>query len=313
MESDYQDSQATMDQRTSSSPNEEIIQMLTAISTRMVSGQQDLQNQLIRNDLKLEAELQRVRDDNEKFRQELRQEFITSIGAVTSPINNSVLPTSSPPSSSVNITSPSPNFVSQSADFQTQMLAILNDTFSKLSSVISDTSNVLHDTKQALSDSKSSDAKLEWIKFSGDQKKFRSWYLAIMAQISIAPWKELYDQDTNSVVSSTSNASLNGKLYAKIISSLDGPALQHMISRSHLCANGISLLQELHQMYRPKNVPEVIVAKTAEFWGNTKRFPHETVDDYYNRFHELLDDLKDADLNYFHEECHSTFSFHSGH
>jgi len=48
-------------------------------------------------------------------------------------------------------------------------------------------------------------------------------------------------------------------------------------------------------MYRPKNVPEVIAAKTAEFWGNTKRFPHETVDDYYNRFHELLDDLKDAD------------------
>jgi len=170
MESDYQDSQAAMDQKTSSSPNEEIIQMLTAISTRMVSGQQDLQNQLIRNDLKLEAELQRVRDDNEKFRQELRQEFITSIGDVTSPINNSVLPTSSPPSSSVNITSSSPN-ISQSADFQTQMLAVLNDTFSKLSSVISDTSNVLHDTKQALSDSKSSDAKLEWIKFSGDQKK----------------------------------------------------------------------------------------------------------------------------------------------
>jgi len=128
MESDYQDSQATMDQRTSSSPNEEIIQMLTAILTRMVSGQQDLQNQLIRNDSKLEAELQRVRDDNEKFRQELRQEFITSIGAGTSPTNNSVLPTSSPPSSSVNITSSSPN-ISQSADFQTQMLAVLNDTF----------------------------------------------------------------------------------------------------------------------------------------------------------------------------------------
>jgi hypothetical protein len=116
-----------------------------------------------------------------------------------------------------------------------------------------------------------------------------------MAQISIAPWKELYDQDTNSVVSSTSKASLNGKLYAKIISSLDGSALQHMISRSHLHANGISLLQELHQIYRPKNVPEVIAAKTAEFWGNTKRFPHETVDDYHNRFHELLNDLKDTD------------------
>ncbi len=48
-------------------------------------------------------------------------------------------------------------------------------------------------------------------------------------------------------------------------------------------------------MYKPKNVLEVIAAKTAEFWGTTKRHFHETVDDYYNCFQELLEDLSDAD------------------
>ena len=48
-------------------------------------------------------------------------------------------------------------------------------------------------------------------------------------------------------------------------------------------------------MYKPKNVPEVIAAKTSEFWGNTRRLPSETVDMYYNRFHELLEELRDAD------------------
>jgi hypothetical protein len=43
-------------------------------------------------------------------------------------------------------------------------------------------------------------------------------------------------------------------------------------------------------MYKPKNVPEVIAAKTGEFWSSTKRLSHETVDAYYNRFQELLED-----------------------
>jgi hypothetical protein len=38
------------------------------------------------------------------------------------------------------------------------------------------------------------------------------------------------------------------------------------------------------QTYQPKNVPEVIAAKTGEFWSKTK------IDDYYNHFHELLDE-----------------------
>jgi hypothetical protein len=68
-----------------------------------------------------------------------------------------------------------------------------------------------------------------------------------------------------------------------------------MVAHPHLRGNGILLLQELHQMYKPRCVPEVIAAKTAEFWGHTKRFSYEMVDDYYNRFQELLADLEDAE------------------
>jgi hypothetical protein len=212
--------------------------------------------------------LQQVRDENAKLHHELHQEFSATLG-------QPFVTTNTPVTSSA---------TGSSSNFQTQMLTILNDTFSKLSSVISDTSSVLQDTKQALSGTKSSDSKVEWIKFSGDHKKFWSWYLAIITQLLIAPWTDLFIAATNSVVQSTMNTSLNSKLYAKVIGALEGPALQHMIFHSHLQANGVLLLQELHQMYKPKNVPEVIAAKTIEFWGNTKRQSHESVDDYYNRF-----------------------------
>jgi hypothetical protein len=47
-------------------------------------------------------------------------------------------------------------------------------------------------------------------------------------------------------------------------------------------------------MYKPKNVPEVLAAKTAEFWSKLKRGNSESVDHYYNRFHELLDEINDS-------------------
>jgi hypothetical protein len=131
------------------------------------------------------------------------------------------------------------------------------------------------------------------VKFSGDPKKFRQWYLSVMAQLSIAPWQSLYDSSTNSVVTNTVNSALNGKLYAKVIGALEGSALQHMLARKHLRANGILLLQELHQMYKPKCVPEVIASKTVEFWGHTKRLSSESVDEYYNRFQELLEEINE--------------------
>jgi hypothetical protein len=88
-----------------------------------------------------------------------------------------------------------------------------------------------------------------------------------MAHISLHPWQEVYDSTSNSMVSHTTNTSLNGKLYAKLLVSLEGQALQHMDSQKHLCANGLLFLKELQQMYKPKNIPEVIVAKPGEFWS----------------------------------------------
>jgi hypothetical protein len=159
------------------------------------------------------------------------------------------------------------------------MMLLLADSFSKLSTALGE---------------KGLDSKTEWPKFAGDSKKFCAWYLFIMAQLSIHPWQELYDHHTNDVIASTTNTSLNGKLYAKLLVCLEGQALQDIVSRPHLRANGILLLQELVQSYRPKNVPEIIAAKTGEFWSHTKRSPAESIDSYYNRFHELLDDLRDT-------------------
>jgi len=253
----------------------EILQILSAISSKMITGQQALQE-----------ELQRVREDNEKIKQEVRAELRTvspSVPQIAPNVSSSlgsspVIQQSGPISSSMLGGIPSS---SVSNDFQTQMISLLNDTFSKLTTVITDSSV------------KSSDTKSDWIKFAGDPQKFRSWYLAVMAQISIAPWQELYDSSMNSVVKNTTNTALNGKLYAKVIAALEGSALQHMLARKHLRANGILLLQELQQMYKPKCVPEVLAVKTAEFWSQMKRLSSESIDDYYNRFHELLEDINE--------------------
>jgi len=116
-----------------------------------------------------------------------------------------------------------------------------------------------------------------------------------MAHISLPPWSDLYDSSKNDVVTSTNNSTLNGKLYSKVLLSLDGSAYQNFVSRKHLRVNGILLLHELVQTYKPKNVSEIIAAKTVEFWGNTKHLPTESIDSYYDRFQELLEDLADAD------------------
>jgi hypothetical protein len=107
--------------------------------------------------------------------------------------------------------------------------------------------------------------KSEWPKFAGDIKKFRPWYLAIIAQLSLSPWQEYYDSTRNNIVSTMSNISLNGKLYSKLLLALEGTALQNMVSRKLLRANGLGHLHELVQTYKPHNVPEVIAAKTSEF------------------------------------------------
>jgi hypothetical protein len=42
------------------------------------------------------------------------------------------------------------------------------------------------------------------------------------------------DSHTNDFVDTTSNTTLNGKLYAKLLVCLEGQALQNMVSRKHL-------------------------------------------------------------------------------
>jgi len=146
-----------------------------------------------------------------------------------SPSNNQ----DSSPDPIVITSTPNSNFGNgmSTTDVQSQMMLMLTESFAKLS-------NVLGEKTQ---DSKT-EVKSEWPKFSGDVKKFKSWYLLIVAQLSIPPWQELYDPETNSIVKSTLNSTLNSKLYAKLLVSLEGQALQDVVSRSHLRANGILLI-----------------------------------------------------------------------
>jgi len=110
------------------------------------------------------------------------------------------------------------------------MMLMLTESFSKLSSVLVD---------------KGTDTKADWPKFHGDARKFRAWYMSIMAQLSLPLLKNLYVCATNDVVKSTVNDALNGKLYSKLLLALEGQALQDVITRTHLRANGVALLQEL--------------------------------------------------------------------
>jgi hypothetical protein len=163
------------------------------------------------------------------FRQEIRHELdvlrssshsSTVLPSVQTPVVQPSV-TSPPVPPSPNVSSVSNSTLSNSGtsiDFQAQMFLMLNETFSKLSTVLTET--------------KTAETKSEWPKFLGDSKKFRTWYLAIMTQLSIPPWSALYDLVLNSVESTTTDTSLNSKLYAKLISSLEGQALQNMVFAS---------------------------------------------------------------------------------
>jgi hypothetical protein len=119
--------------------------------------------------------------------------------------------------------SPTPN----SGDNQTQMIVMMAKSFSKLSTALAD---------------KNTDMKSNWPKFAGDAKKFCSWYQAIIEQLPLSLWKEFYNSTVQDVVSTASNSTLNGKLYSKLLLSLEGVALQHIVSRKHLRENGLLLL-----------------------------------------------------------------------
>jgi len=253
--------------------------LFDALSAHISAQTLQIQEQIHQNDLKTtmaqELFLAEVRNELDTFRAMLH----TSQPANEVPASSAVASSTTLSSPPIPITQVSVS-PSNSTDLQSQMMLMLTDSFSKLSTAIMD-------QKQ--------DAKSDWHKFSGDPKKFRAWYLGVMANISLPPWTDLYDVTTNDVVSTTTNHLLNDKLYSKILLSLEGTAYQNFVSRKHLRANGIRLLHKLVQTYKPRHVPEIIVAKTAEFWGNTKRQSSESIDSYYNRFQELLEDLSDAD------------------
>jgi len=299
MESDYQDGKNISTATTKSDDAPDLNAFLQAIklqieiATDKMAG--DFSHVIAAND----AFKQEITNANDAFKVNVKQELddlrqlicqhqlsasstsasihgISSQQAVSSPSTNQSAPILNPVgTSSVNTTT---SVVSSSTT--DQVLLLLTDSFAKMANALTE---------------KSGDTKTEWPKFGGDEKKFKAWYLAILTQLSIAPWRELYDPTKNDVVIFTTNTTLNERLYSKLVLALEGAALQHVVSRKHLRANGLAVLQDLVQTYKPKNIPEVIAAKTSEFWGTLKRNPNESVDAYYNRFHDLLDDLAEAD------------------
>jgi len=276
----------------------DISQLFASLSAQMTYQTTCLQD-------KLSMDFSTVVQAHDKFKMEVRGELdelhlliaqhnvkpdsSVTPSAPTVPMQSILATSSAPPTtlgSASNIMAPSVPVSSASSssnsgeDVQTLMMMLFTESFSKLSSILVD---------------KTTDSKSDWSKFSGDSKKFRAWYMTIMAQLSLPSWKDLYDSASNEIVLSTTNDTLNGKLYSKLLLSLEGQPLQDVITRAHLRADGIGLLRELSQTYRPKNVPEVIAAKTGEFWSKTKRKPSESIDAYFNHFHELLEDLSEAD------------------
>jgi hypothetical protein len=213
----------------------------------------------------LSGDFRQVIDENTRFKQEMREELDEMrevladqkrlLGIQSSYSSPSIHSSDSPSAVATNTSSVplSPSMAVSSAlldqDVQSQMLAMLTDSPSKLSSVLSE----------------KSDSKSDWPKFSGDTKMFCSWYLAIMAQLSLPPWLELYDTTRNDIKPTTTNATLNGNFYSKLLLALEGSALQSSVSKKYLRANGLLLLHDLVQTYKPKNVLEVIAAKTGEF------------------------------------------------
>jgi len=152
-----------------SSNQDNIMQMLNIISTKIMDTIKDLRHQLLQNDLKYTAELQKLSQENETFQQKILADMQRSnLGSVTGPVSTQVLfhnltsPTAVSPtitSSGLSSTS-SPD--SSSQDFQQQMMTMLNATFTKLTTV--------------MTESKAIDSKSDWPKFAGDMKKFKHWY-----------------------------------------------------------------------------------------------------------------------------------------
>lgn len=140
--------------------------------------------------LLLKSETSTVRPSNPIVSSSVPSVSIPSLGSTNWSFSNGVQGTNS---SSTQI----PTLASLSS-VKSQVMLMLAESFSKLSSL--------------LIVDKGMESKVEWPKFAGDSNLFKAWYLAIIAQLSIPPWKELYDESTRDIVKVTSNAVLNQKL-----------------------------------------------------------------------------------------------------
>jgi nucleoid DNA-binding protein len=206
------------------SSQDTIMNMLALLSDRMMTLIQDMQHQLIQTELKFSTALEKISEDNEKFKRDLREELqqlhltpVDSSNLLNSTTNNLTTSSSVLPSSSLLAVLPVTNVALDSQDFQNQMMSLLTATVSKLTNIVGET--------------KSTESKSDWSKFGGEIKKFKHWYLAIVVQLSLAPWKEFYDTDTNTLLKITTKTSLNEKLYAKLLLSLEDQVFQDMVSK----------------------------------------------------------------------------------
>jgi hypothetical protein len=142
MEYDCEDSSST---KMASSSHANIIQMLMAISSQLMSSYQGLQDQLVQTNFCLSTDFQRVGQDNDNFKQDVRAELDalrnlmtqqTSIPSNSSSAVSFTVPSfpsvsSSSSSSTAPVTLPIGASSSPHLDFQTQMMKLLNEPFVK--------------------------------------------------------------------------------------------------------------------------------------------------------------------------------------
>jgi hypothetical protein len=171
MEADCKDSTSlTFTSSSNKDPMDMIQQLFLALSPQI-----DHQNKNMLHDFHQVVQdnknfKQEVREELDKIRQILHQQKVSSTSLTSSPLpvppvnGNSRWPTNNHWESS--FPQGLSSGVSSTPDMQTQMMYMLTESFSKLSSALSEKS---HDTKS------------DWPKFNGDIKKFRPWYLAIIA------------------------------------------------------------------------------------------------------------------------------------
>ena len=76
MASDCEESLFTQNTSTMSDNQDDIVKMLMVISQQMMTNYQDIQQQLAQTDLQLSTDIAQIIQDNENFKNEIRQELL---------------------------------------------------------------------------------------------------------------------------------------------------------------------------------------------------------------------------------------------